>query len=194
MISRRRHTPSQARSAHRLEFVDFSGASTFAKDIVQCVRKLQHLALRKTARSRDNQMFQVCEGNRLVELLKTGERHVHPRFFLTQLTQGEQLLRLIVPARSRRSEVDSDDHLGGTMYSSTTRKPDPIDGVISAKITARRKARGVSQQALAEKIGVSFQQIQKYESGENRVAASRLIRIARALGCQVTDLIPDEDR
>lgn len=80
------------------------------------------------------------------------------------------------------------------MYSSTTRKPDPIDGVISAKITARRKSRGVSQQALAEKIGVGFQQIQKYESGENRVAASRLIRIARALGCKITDLVPDEDR
>lgn len=80
------------------------------------------------------------------------------------------------------------------MYSSTTRKQDPIDGVISAKITARRRARGVSQQALAGIIGVSFQQIQKYESGENRVAASRLIRIARALGCPLSDLIPEEDR
>ena len=80
------------------------------------------------------------------------------------------------------------------MKNSQSRKYDPIDGLIAAKVTACRRARGVSQLALADKIGVSFQQVQKYESGENRISASRLIRIARALGCKIADFIPNEDR
>lgn len=80
------------------------------------------------------------------------------------------------------------------MPTTKTREADPIDGVVAAKVASARKARGVSQQALADKIGVSFQQVQKYESGENRIATSRLIRVARALNCKITDFIPEEDR
>jgi transcriptional regulator with XRE-family HTH domain len=80
------------------------------------------------------------------------------------------------------------------MNSTRTLKYDPIDDVIATKVTAGRKARGVSQVTLAKIIGVSFQQIQKYESGENRITASRLIRIARALECKITDFAPEEDR
>ena len=56
----------------------------------------------------------------------------------------------------------------------------------------------MSQEALAEQCGVSFQQIQKYENGANRISFSRLVQIARALRCRVTDLLdvldtPDEE-
>ena len=62
------------------------------------------------------------------------------------------------------------------------RKPealaDPIDIAVGARIRLLRKVRGLSQQALAEAAGVTFQQIQKYERGANRVSASMLSRIA----------------
>ena len=65
---------------------------------------------------------------------------------------------------------------------------DPVDVSVGARIRLTRKMRGWSQQALAEAIGVSFQQVQKYESGANRVSASMLVRIAAALGVPVADL------
>lgn len=55
------------------------------------------------------------------------------------------------------------------------------DTHIAAAIAGRRKSLGITQQVLAERIGVTFQQVQKYETGANRVAASRLVAIARAL-------------
>ena len=59
--------------------------------------------------------------------------------------------------------------------------PDPIDVAVGARIRARRKEIGMSQTELGKAIGVSFQQVQKYERGWNRVAASTLFRIAKAL-------------
>ncbi|WP_421935427.1 helix-turn-helix domain-containing protein [Phenylobacterium sp.] len=65
---------------------------------------------------------------------------------------------------------------------------DPVDVAVGARIRLARKVRGRSQQALAEAIGVTFQQVQKYESGANRVSASMLARIAAALGLPVAEL------
>ncbi|USQ95281.1 helix-turn-helix domain-containing protein [Caulobacter sp. RL271] len=59
--------------------------------------------------------------------------------------------------------------------------PDPIDIHVGRLVRARRLALGVSQQDLAEALGVSFQQVQKYESGTNRISASKLYKAARAL-------------
>lgn len=61
---------------------------------------------------------------------------------------------------------------------------------IGARIRAARTSRGISQECLAGEIGVTFQQIQKYERGANRVAASTLVSIAAALGCPVAELLP----
>lgn len=61
----------------------------------------------------------------------------------------------------------------------------PVDIHVGARIRARRQKIGMTQQALAEKVGVKFQQIQKYETGINRVSASRLWGIAKALGVSV---------
>lgn len=73
-----------------------------------------------------------------------------------------------------------------------TRKPealaDPVDVAVGARIRLLRKLRGMSQQALAEEAGVTFQQIQKYERGANRVSASMLARIAGALNTPVAEM------
>jgi len=81
---------------------------------------------------------------------------------------------------------------------STTKSPDPMDIALGAAVRIRRRTIGMSQEALAEQCGVSFQQIQKYENGANRISFSRLVQIARALRCRVTDLLdvldtPDEE-
>lgn len=70
----------------------------------------------------------------------------------------------------------------------------PIDTYIGQELKARRKAARLSQSALAETVGVAYQQIQKYERGENRISVARLIEIARVLDCKITDFIPEEDR
>jgi len=60
------------------------------------------------------------------------------------------------------------------------------DVEIGRKIRALRLERGLSQSGLAEGIGLTFQQVQKYEKGANRVSAGRLQRIAELLGVQIT--------
>lgn len=67
--------------------------------------------------------------------------------------------------------------------------PDPMDVALGAAVRIRRRTIGMSQEALAEQCGVSFQQIQKYENGANRISFSRLVQIARALRCRVVDLL-----
>jgi transcriptional regulator with XRE-family HTH domain len=70
--------------------------------------------------------------------------------------------------------------------------PDPLDRLIGRNIRLYRIESGLSQTALGESIGVSFQQIQKYEKAANRVPASRLIQIARALDVPVAALWEDD--
>lgn len=63
--------------------------------------------------------------------------------------------------------------------------PDPIDRHVGNRIRGRRVGLRISQTKLGQSIGVTFQQIQKYESGTNRVGASNLFKIAKALGVDV---------
>lgn len=67
-----------------------------------------------------------------------------------------------------------------------------VDRQIGVRIRARRLELGVSQELLARAVGVTFQQIQKYEKGVNRVAASTLVEIARALNSPIAVLLPAE--
>lgn len=62
------------------------------------------------------------------------------------------------------------------------RPTNPIEAQIGRKICARRQFNGMSQTILGSLVGVTFQQIQKYERGENRISASRLQKVATALG------------
>lgn len=57
-----------------------------------------------------------------------------------------------------------------------------LDGRVGHAIRSARVARGLSQEDLGERVGITFQQIQKYEKGTNRVASSRLVTFARVLG------------
>src|SRR5690242_21645769 len=68
------------------------------------------------------------------------------------------------------------------------RKSGPLDAMVGAKIRMFRINRGMSQTVLAERIGVTFQQVQKYEKGANRVGASRLTQIADVLGVPIPTL------
>ena len=69
-----------------------------------------------------------------------------------------------------------------------TRTPDPLDTMVGARIRVLRIHNKISQTDLAEQIGVTFQQVQKYEKGTNRIGASRLSRIANVLGVSVGEL------
>jgi transcriptional regulator with XRE-family HTH domain len=71
----------------------------------------------------------------------------------------------------------------------SAKSPDPLDAALGSAVRIRRRSIGMSQEALAEQCGVSFQQIQKYENGVNRISFSRLVQIAHALHCRVVDLI-----
>jgi transcriptional regulator with XRE-family HTH domain len=66
------------------------------------------------------------------------------------------------------------------------RKPSHVDAHVGARIRLRRKLLGLSQQQLAEKLGLTFQQVQKYERGVNRVSASKLYETAQVLSAPVT--------
>jgi len=63
--------------------------------------------------------------------------------------------------------------------------PHPVDVHVGKRIRQRRRELGMTQSQLAERLNVKFQQVQKYETGANRVSASRLWLIARALDVAV---------
>lgn len=65
-----------------------------------------------------------------------------------------------------------------------------VDRHIGARMRARRLELGLSQEELADQIGVTFQQVQKYEKGINRVSASTLFRISQALKLQIGSMLP----
>ncbi|MCW8060546.1 helix-turn-helix domain-containing protein [Agrobacterium tumefaciens] len=64
--------------------------------------------------------------------------------------------------------------------------PDPIDIEVGARIKMQRRVLGISQGTLADSLGVTFQQVQKYEKGTNRVSASRLQNVANIFGVPVS--------
>lgn len=81
----------------------------------------------------------------------------------------------------------------GAIKANADDEPHPLDVALGQSVRLRRRALRMSQQALADAIGVSFQQVQKYERGTNRVSFSRLVEIGHTLGCRVSDLVDDLD-
>jgi transcriptional regulator with XRE-family HTH domain len=73
------------------------------------------------------------------------------------------------------------------------KRTDPYDVEVGRRIKARRMARQMSQMDLAGHLGLTFQQVQKYEKGTNRVAAGRLKRIARILDVPILYFFDDTD-
>jgi transcriptional regulator with XRE-family HTH domain len=77
------------------------------------------------------------------------------------------------------------------------RLPATVDVHVGARLRQRRKYLGMTQQQLASELGLTFQQIQKYERGANRVSASKLYELARALGVTISyffEGLPDPGR
>jgi transcriptional regulator with XRE-family HTH domain len=68
----------------------------------------------------------------------------------------------------------------------TDRGPLAVDMHVGARVRMRRRFMGISQQALAARLGITFQQVQKYERGANRVSASKLYEIGRVLEAPVS--------
>jgi len=70
----------------------------------------------------------------------------------------------------------------------TTKAPNPIDKYVGSRVRMRRIMLGMSQEKLGEALGLTFQQIQKYEKGTNRVGASRIQQISEILQVPVSFL------
>jgi transcriptional regulator with XRE-family HTH domain len=75
----------------------------------------------------------------------------------------------------------------------TKRGTTPVDGVVGNRIRARRMEMHYSQQQVADALGLSFQQVQKYEKGVNRVGVARLGEIAKFLDCDMRYFMGDLD-
>jgi transcriptional regulator with XRE-family HTH domain len=79
---------------------------------------------------------------------------------------------------------------GGRPRLSDAKALTDVEVRIAGRICARRQERGLTQTQLAAAIGVSFQQLQKYEHGANRISCGRLAEIAAALGAHPGDFFP----
>jgi transcriptional regulator with XRE-family HTH domain len=73
------------------------------------------------------------------------------------------------------------------------KRPDPIDVLVGNNIRILRLEKGLSQSDLAERLGITFQQIQKYEKGINRIGSGRLARLSQVLGVSVSRFFQGSD-
>jgi transcriptional regulator with XRE-family HTH domain len=80
---------------------------------------------------------------------------------------------------------------GGRRRRRKSDKPNPIDVHVGARVRLRRTLLGMSQERLGDAIGLTFQQVQKYERGANRVGASRLYDLSRVLDVPVSFFFDD---
>ena len=71
----------------------------------------------------------------------------------------------------------------------STKAPNPVDKYVGSRVRMRRIMLGMSQEKLGEALGLTFQQVQKYEKGTNRVGASRLQQISEILQVPVSFLL-----
>ena len=76
-------------------------------------------------------------------------------------------------------------------YGHGTGVPNPVDVHVGARLRVRRTLLGMSQTMLGEAIGLTFQQVQKYESGANRISASRLFDLSRLLDVPIQYFFDD---
>ncbi|MEL7228558.1 MAG: helix-turn-helix transcriptional regulator [Pseudomonadota bacterium] len=77
------------------------------------------------------------------------------------------------------------------MADAKPKKPNPIDVHVGSRVRLRRTMQGMSQERLGDALGITFQQIQKYEKGTNRIGASRMQQIAAALKVPVSFFFED---
>src|SRR3954464_42214 len=87
-----------------------------------------------------------------------------------------------------RSSLPQRKSVTGT---ATQKSPNPVDRHVGSRVRMRRMLIGMSQEKLGAALGITFQQIQKYEKGTNRIGASRLHQIARVLNTPVAFFFED---
>jgi transcriptional regulator with XRE-family HTH domain len=103
----------------------------------------------------------------------------------------------VAEAAARESTLKTATKSGATAkHGRGTGVPEPVDLHVGARIRTRRLLIGMNQETLAQKLGLTFQQVQKYEGGANRVSASRLSAMADILSVPISyffgDLRPDD--
>ncbi|MBZ7924389.1 helix-turn-helix domain-containing protein [Ensifer adhaerens] len=76
---------------------------------------------------------------------------------------------------------------------SNPKSPNEVDVIVGRNVRRIRNMLGMSQETLATKLGLTFQQVQKYEKGTNRISASKLVAISHALDCSVGQFFTDVD-
>lgn len=81
--------------------------------------------------------------------------------------------------------AESDEAIGDGEDRNNTRRANPIDAHVGQRVRLRRMLLGMSQERLGEQLGLTFQQVQKYEKGVNRIGASRLFDLAHVLGVPI---------
>lgn len=79
------------------------------------------------------------------------------------------------------------------MAATRTPRSGLLDAALGERIRRRRRELGLSQSALGGKLGITFQQVQKYENGTNRVSATMLVKLSEALALPVTEILHDVD-
>jgi transcriptional regulator with XRE-family HTH domain len=87
--------------------------------------------------------------------------------------------------REREAEKDGPDPAAGLGVEFMKKATGTIDKEIGIRMRSRRMAVGMSQEKLGEMLGLTFQQVQKYEKGTNRISVSRMIDIAKVLGVDI---------
>jgi transcriptional regulator with XRE-family HTH domain len=96
----------------------------------------------------------------------------------------------------KRSAKELEEPKAPPKYGRGTGVPNPIDVHVGGRVRMRRLLLGMNQETLANALGLTFQQVQKYEGGANRVSASRLSAMAEILGVPISyffgDLRPDD--
>jgi DNA-binding transcriptional regulator YiaG len=99
-----------------------------------------------------------------------------------------ELLNILIPSENRldpelpRTVASQDVTVKGPYVSELKKAPNSADVYIASRIRTRRMLIGLSQEKLGQALGVTFQQVQKYERGANRVSAGRLQSIGAVLG------------
>jgi len=78
------------------------------------------------------------------------------------------------------------------MKTSSVKRPNSTDAYVGSRVRMRRKVLGMSQEKLGEQLGITFQQVQKYEKGANRIGASRLQTISQVLDMPISYFFPQE--
>jgi transcriptional regulator with XRE-family HTH domain len=118
----------------------------------------------------------------------TPTRHDDPCDLLVTRPSGANFAERDTMSVIKQTEQDALD----VLRKSASRETNEVDRFVGERIRLYRSMVGMSQQKLAENLGVTFQQLQKYERGENRIGAGRLLTVATVLDIPITFLLDEE--